>query len=237
MANTIPLKIGTIATAALMKMPAGSGPFPGVVVTFHKDGLDEFTNWLVDDLAANGFIAIAPNHFHILPPGKGPDDRKDYIADEQMALDLKAAAEWLGAQKNVAGKRYGLLGHCMGGRTTWVGLETNPELWGAGCVWYGGGALKAQGKAYPAPSERLAAIACPVAGFFGNDDKNPSPADVNLFDERLTKLGKPHEFHRYDGAGHAFMNKFGPKYREAACKDSWAKGFAFMRKHLAAVTV
>jgi carboxymethylenebutenolidase len=235
MANTVPLKIGNVATTALVRMPAGPGPFPGVVVTFHKDGLDRFTEWLVDDLAANGFAAIAPNHFHVLPPGKGPEDRKPYLADEQLALDLRAAAEWLRAQKGIAGPKFGLLGHCMGGRTTWVGLETDPELWGAGCVWYGGGALRAQGKVLPPPSERLARIAAPVMGFFGNDDKNPSPADVDLFDEQLTALGKPHEFHRYDGAGHAFMNRWGEKYREAACQDSWTRGLAFLRRHLSPV--
>jgi carboxymethylenebutenolidase len=233
-ANTIPLKIGNIETTALMQMPKGPGPFPGVVVTFHKDGLNEFTEWVVDDLAANGFAAIAPNHFHVLPPGKGPDDRKDYLDDEKLAQDLRAAAEWLKAQKEV-GPKLALIGHCMGGRTTWVGLETWPDLWAAGCVFYSGGAQGTQGKKYPAPAERFAEVACPVAGFFGNNDKNPSPADVNLYDERLTKLGKPHEFHRYDGAGHAFLNKFADSYRETQAKDAWAKALAFMRRHLAPV--
>lgn len=236
MANTIPLKIGNVETTALMQMPKGPGPFPGVVVTFHKDGLNEFTEWVVDDLAANGFAAIAPNHFHVLPPGKGPDDRKEYLDDEKLAQDLRAAAEWLKAQKEVGPGKLAILGHCMGGRTTWVGLETCPDLWAAGCVFYSGGAQGTQGKKYPAPAERFASVACPVAGFFGNDDKNPSPADVNLYDERLTKLGKPHEFHRYDGAGHAFMNKFAPTYREAVAKDAWAKAQAFIRRHVAAVT-
>ena len=236
MANTIPLKIGNVATTALMQMPKGPGPFPGVVVTFHKDGLNEFTEWVVDDLAANGFAAIAPNHFHVLPPGKGPDDRKDYLIDEQLALDLRAAAERLQAEKAVGPRKLALIGHCMGGRTTWVGLENCPDLWAAGCVWYSGSALKPQGNKLAAPTDRFAEIACPVAGFFGNDDKNPSPDDVSLFDERLTKLGKPHEFHRYDGAGHAFMNRFAKSYREAQAKDSWVKAQAFLRRHLAPVT-
>ena len=87
----------------------------------------------------------------------------------------------------------------------------------------------------PAPIDRLANIAAPVMGFFGNDDKNPSPDDVNKFDEGLTKLGKWHEFHRYDGTAHGFMNKESTKsYREKAATDSWARGLAFLHKSIGA---
>jgi carboxymethylenebutenolidase len=233
LARTIDLKIGPIAAKAIVAAPAGNGPFPGVVVTFHRDGIDAFTTWLVDDLAKNGFVAIAPDHFHVLPPGKGPDDRRDYLTDEQMAADLRAAAGWLSDQTNVAGKKYGLLGHCMGGRTTWVGLASDPDLWACGGVWYGGGSFRTMGKV-PAPFERFSSIRAPVAGFFGNEDENPSPKDVDKFDEALNKLGIPHEFHRYDNAAHAFMWFGTKKYREHATKDSWAKGLAFMKRHIGA---
>jgi carboxymethylenebutenolidase len=231
-ARIIDFQIGPVATTAAVAAPPGNGPFPGVVLTFHRNGIDEFTHWLVDDLAANGFAVVAPNHFHALPPGKGPDDRKDYLTDEQMGLDLRAAAAWLVAQPNVGSRKFGLMGHCMGGRTTWLGLVDSPELWACGCVWYGGGALRRMGN-MPPPSERLGNIVAPVAGFFGNDDKNPSPADVDKFDAILLGLGKAHEFHRYDKTGHAFVNRWSSNYREAAALDSRAKAFAFLRQHIA----
>ena len=233
MAKIIDFKIGPVNTTAAVGIPSGDGPFPGVVVTFHRYGIDNFTHWLVDDLLKNGFAAIAPNHFHVIPPDKTPDDRKDYLTDEQMVLDLRAAAAWLDGQKSVGKTRYGLLGHCMGGRTTWVGLESAPELWACGCVWYGGGALKPLLGKIPAPIDRLANIVAPVMGFFGNDDKNPSPDDVYKFDEGLTKLGKWHEFHRYDGTAHGFMNTESTKsYREKAANDSWARGLAFLKRQI-----
>ena len=52
----------------------------------------------------------------------------------------------------------------------------------------------------------IESIACPVIGFFGLDDTNPSPADVDTIDAELTRHGKAHEFHRYAGAGHAFLD-------------------------------
>ena len=92
----------------------------------------------------------------------------DYLTDEQMVLDLRAAAAWLDGQAKVLKKKYGLLGHCMGGRTTWVGLEEAPELWACGCIWYGGSALKPMGK-LPAPIDRLDRIQAPVMGFSGKN--------------------------------------------------------------------
>jgi dienelactone hydrolase len=92
MPRIIDFKIGTASARAAVAVPEGKGPFPGAVVSFHKDGIDSFTEWLVDELAANGFAAIAPDHFHVLPPGKGPDERRDYMTDEQLAADFRAAA-------------------------------------------------------------------------------------------------------------------------------------------------
>jgi len=230
MPRTIDLKIGAIGATAIVAMPPGNGPFPGAVVSFHKDGIDDFTKKLVDDLAVGGFVAIAPDHFHVLPPGKGPDERRHYMSDEQLAMDFRAAADWLKAQKNVAG-RPALLGHCMGGRATLVGLVNDPGRWACGCMWYGGGAFRAMGKG-PPPAERVAAIAAPVASFNGSKDTHPSPEEVSRLDARLTELGKTHEFHQYEGADHGFMNTFGDAYDARAHADSWAKAVAFMKRHI-----
>ena len=231
MAETIELTIGEVTTTAMIAAPAGAGPHPGVVVAFHREGLDGFTAWVVDDLAANGFAAIAPNHYHALPPGADIEQRRDYLTDAQMARDLEAAAGMLAARDDVDGARLALIGHCMGGRTTLMGLASLPERWRCGCVWYGGNAFNPLGD-LPPPAERLANIACPVIGFYGNDDANPSPQDVDRIDALLGEHGKVHEFHRYDGAGHAFMSFETPRYREAQAKDSWNRALAFLGQHL-----
>lgn len=232
MAARIELTIGDFTTDALAASPDGAGPFPGVVVAFHKGGLDDFSAWVVDDLAANGYAAVAPNHYHVLPEGVSIDDRRDYLTDTQLALDLMAAADRLVADYHVDGDRVGLLGHCMGGRTTWVGLVRNPERWKWGGVWYGGSAFRALGDG-PAPVAQFANIACPVGGFFGNDDKNPSPEDVDKIEAKLTELGKAFEIHRYDGAGHAFMG-FGGSHHDEASKQSWAIALELMGRYLGA---
>ena len=231
MGKTIDFSIGDIKTTAYAAVPDGAGPFPGVVVAFHKDGIDDFTEWVVDDLAANGYAAIAPNSYHAMPPGKTVEDRKEFLDDAQVTLDLKAAADWLGAQASVDGDRLALLGHCMGGRTTWLGLVSLPGVFKCGCPFYSGNTFGQVGTP-PPPAERLSAIDCPVMGFFGNDDKNPSPADVDRLDKMMTELGKEHEFFRYDNTGHAFMGADPQKHNEHSARDAWTRALKFMNKHI-----
>ena len=61
-----------------------------------------------------------------------------------------------------------------------------------------------------------------------------SGAGGGTLSAELTRLGKAHTFHRYDGAGHAFQNFVRPEqYREAAEKDSWGKTLDFLNTALA----
>jgi carboxymethylenebutenolidase len=123
----------------------------------------------------------------------------------------------------------------MGGRISYLMAVRNPGL-RAAVVFYGGNIMEARGGG-ASPFEQSAQINCPVAGFFGLDDNNPSPDDVKTIDAELMRLGKLHEFHSYENAGHAFMGKGRPSYREHAASDAWPKTLAWFRRHLAAERV
>jgi len=100
------------------------------------------------------------------------------------------------------------------------------------CVdFYGGNKMVAWGEG-PAPFELAAQLACPLLGLYGEEDANPSPADVAKLDAELTRLGKQHEFHSYPGAGHAFMNEGRPSYRPEAAQDAWRRALEFLSRHL-----
>jgi carboxymethylenebutenolidase len=79
---------------------------------------------------------------------------------------------------------------------------------------------------------RLAELSCPLLGLFGAEDKAPTPAEVERFDELLTGLGKPHEFHSFDGAGHGFFAVDRPAYRPAAATEGWRLVREFLARHL-----
>lgn len=108
-----------------------------------------------------------------------------------------------------------------------VGL---PGVFKCGCPFYSGNTFGRIG-APPPPMERLESIEAPVMGFFGNDDKNPSPADVDRISALLTALGKEHEFFRYDGTGHAFMGSNPQKFRENSARDAWTRAVKFIALH------
>ena len=82
--------------------------------------------------------------------------------------------------------------------------------------------------------DRLPNLRAPLLGLFGNDDKYPAPAEVDELDKVLTELGKEHEFHRYDGAGHAFFSVDRPSYRVEAAVDGYQRIRTFFDRHLGA---
>jgi carboxymethylenebutenolidase len=233
MTKTIELFASGAPMACYVAEPEGSGRHAGLVLAHHQDGVDEFTRSWADRLAAEGFVVIAPDSYHHSPKGDDRDARKAALRDSRLAADVEACAQWLKASPRVDGARLGLLGHCMGGRTTYLGLVTNTAF-KAGAAWYSGGVFASRGNEGASPFEKFANIGCPVIGFYGMQDKNPSPADVDKIEAELKRLGKSVEFHRYENTGHAFCNFAHPeKYREASAADSYRRAVAFLGKHLA----
>ena len=85
-----------------------------------------------------------------------------------------------------------------------------------------------------APHDYTKDLTCPLIGIFGNDDKRPSPEQVNQHEEELKKHGKNYEFHRYDGAGHGFFYYDRGAYRQEQAVEGWKKIWVFLDKHLSA---
>ena len=83
-----------------------------------------------------------------------------------------------------------------------------------------------------AAATSVALFLLPLLGLFGNDDENPDPAQVDQIEAELKAQGKQYEFHRYDGAGHAFFNYAAGRYQLEQATDGWEKVFAFFDKHL-----
>jgi len=209
---------------------AGDGGRPGVIVMIHGPGLDAFIEAQVDDLAAHGYLAAAPDVFH-----RQPDDGTDAMTKVGRLLDREIIADvdaTVAHVQQLGASALAVLGFCMGGRNTYLLAGSRPAQWKAAGVFYGGNIMKAWGDG-PSPFERSADIACPMIGFFGAEDTNPSPADVAAIDAELARLGKPHQFHMYEGAGHAFRNFTNPqRHRPQQAADAWAKLLAFLERQL-----
>lgn len=215
-------------------VPPGGGERPGVVVMVHGPGLDGFIQAQVDDLAGHGYVAAAPDVYHRQPDdGTDTMTRVGRLLDREILADADATVAHLRGLKETSVGSLAVLGFCMGGRNTYLLAGARPELWRAAAVFYGGNIMKPWGDG-PSPFERTQRIGCPLIGLFGADDANPSPDDVAKIDAELTRHGVPHDFHMYDGAGHAFLNFTNPeRHRPVQAADAWAKTLAFLSAALA----
>lgn len=227
MAEYTEIQVDGVPMRISYSVPAGDGPHPAMVIMYHRGGFDDFTTRIADDLSAAGYLAAAMDLYH-WPPLLEPPQENPFPLDPEIIKDVAATVDWLSGRGDVAMDRVGIIGHCMGGRMSFLGASTN-DAFGACVAYYSGNMFKPWSDDGPTPFERLDGIRGPVMGFFGNDDKNPSPEDVDKISAELTRLGKTHEFHRYDGAGHAFQNFLSAeRYRPEATADSWARTIAFL---------
>ena len=234
---------GNPITAYVAK-PEGPGPFPGVVLIHHLPGWSELYIETARRFAHHGYIAICANLYQ--REGGGSDGNPDDVAakvradggvsDAQMVGDTAAAVKWVRAQPELNGK-VGLIGSCSGGRHAFIyacqkhDVDAVVEQWGGGVVM---GAAELNDKKPVAPIDMTAGLSAPLLGIFGNDDRAPSPEQVDQHEAALKKAGKTYEFHRYDGAGHGFFYWHRPLYRAEQAMDAWGKIWTFFGKYLAA---
>ncbi len=212
--------------------PDGNGPRPAVIVMCHIGGLDEFTEDRVDRLAAAGYVAAAPDVFHYHDWIEDKEARRASLRDKSIIDDVQACIAHIEDVEKVDAERLAILGHCMGGRTAMLGAGNISRI-GPLVIYYGGRTMNSWGGDGPTPFERISSIKGPVIGFFGLDDTEPSPEDVDKIEAEFKRHGIACKFHRYEGAGHAFQNFMSSeRYREAAANDSWEKTLKFLSKAL-----
>jgi len=231
MAQFDEVRVDGVPMRIAYSVPAGKGPHPAMVVTFHRGGFDEFTLKFADDLADMGILAAAPDLYH-WPPVHEVASENPFPRDPEIVKDIGASIAWMKGRGDVDMKRLGIVGHCMGGRMSFLGASTHKEI-GPCVVYYGGNMFKPWSDDGPPPFDLLKDLRGPVIGFHGDQDQNPSPDDMKKISAELTRCGKEHQFHMFQGAGHAFQNFLSTeRYREEATKDSWAKMKVFLEKNL-----
>jgi len=219
-------------------MPKGEGPHPGIVLAQHipvgHTGIenDTFTLMTAQRFADAGFAVAVPFIFHWWPKSETMEKKRKESRDDWMVADMTAAYALLAAQDTVNADKIGCVGHCWGGRVAWL-AACYIDQFSALAVFYGGNIKKGLGEGATPPIELALNIPCSVIGFFGNDDSNPSPADVDDYSAALSEAGIAHEFYQYDGAGHAFQNfPVAERYNESASEDAWGKVMEFLNEKL-----
>lgn len=203
----------------------------GVVIVVHENrGLNDWARAVADQLAEDGFIAIAVD----LLSGKGPaGGNTDSIPPDQVGkvfatLDrgeinrrLDAVREYA-IQMPAGNGRVGIVGFCWGGSTVFQYAVHQPAI-NAGVVYYGSAPQE------PAALERIAA---PLLGLFGEDDARVNTS-VNTALPLLNKDRERFAWHLFPGAGHGFLRQqFGREGNLRAAERAWPLTLSFLREHL-----
>jgi len=225
---------------AYLARPLGPGPYPGVLVIHHAPGWDESTKEIARRFAHHGYIAISPNLYHRFGPDLAPDDAAaaaragGWVTTEQFLGDAGGAVRHV-RDLPISNGKVGVIGYCSGGRQAFLAACELPVDAAVDC--YGAFVASNPPSELPYPMhpvlDRAGSMSCPLLGLFGAEDKNPSQEEVAQIDAELSRLGKAHEFHSFENAGHAFFAVDRPAYRVEAAVEGWRLIFDFFGRNLA----
>ena len=227
-----------------IKLPSGGHPvrtwivYPerkdkaGVVILIHEIfGLSDWLRGTADQLARDGFIAVAPDLISGLGPNGGGTEsaasRDDVVALVRAITPDDATAK-LNAVRDyaihlpAANGKSATVGFCWGGGRSFAYATTQPNL-NAAVVYYG----------TPPETPDLVKIKAPVLGFYGGDDARVTTT-VAPAETEMKKLGKSYEPHVFDGAGHGFLraqeDRQGANLK--ATQSAWPRMVTFLREQL-----
>ena len=222
---------------AYRAMPAGTGPFPTVLVIEEIFGVHEYIKDTCRRLAKLGYVAVAPELYARQGDLTTMTDVQQIVRDviskapdAQVISDLDATVKWVTGSSNGDAKRLAITGFCRGGRVTWLYSAHNPDL-KAAVAWYGplGGNKTA---IQPTNAADVAtAIKCPVLGLYGAADTGIPVADVERQRDAAKAAGKTVEIVIYPDTPHAFHADYRPSYRREAAVDGWARMLAWFKTY------
>ncbi|MBA3825004.1 MAG: dienelactone hydrolase family protein [Ktedonobacterales bacterium] len=222
---TFPSNGGT-ATGYLAR-PSDGKPHPGIIVIQEWWGVNANIKAIAQRFAEAGFIALAPDLYH----GKVIDEPNEaqkaamLLDQAEVANDLRGALTALQGYSDVAPKKLGVTGFCLGGLITLVfAAQAGPEL-GAIAPFYPGG--------YDPTEDDVRRIQCPIQLVYGERDHSSPEATRERLRKYLTDTGKTFDMIVYPGADHAFFNDTRAEvYDAAAAEDAWNRTVSWFTRYL-----
>ena len=228
----VTIRAGDDSVRAWVVYPTKREKAPVVVAVHDNQGMSNWIRAVADQLAADGFIAIAPDLLTMQSVPRAADGESNLEGvraaigrvDQSMRdRYIQAFGEW-GIKQPGASAKYGVVGFCWGGSTVFAHAVAAPAALGAVVVYYGS-----------APAvERLAAVRAPILGLFGEDDARVN-STIPPAQEAFKAAGRTFEAHTFPGAGHGFTRS--QEGREEAnleaVKQAWPLTVSWFKTRLA----
>jgi carboxymethylenebutenolidase len=210
---------------AYIVYPERKDKAPVVIVIMEIFGLSDWIKGVTDQLAADGFIAIAPDMLSGHGPNGGGTESlggRDGVTQavrglkaDEVTADLNAVREY-GMKLPASNGKTATIGFCWGGGQSFAYASNQPDL-NAAVVYYG------------TPAKDLDKVKAPVMGFYGGND-NRITSTVQPTEEAMKQLGKKYTPHVYDGAGHGFLRQQDGANMKAT-QEAWPATIAFLKEN------
>jgi carboxymethylenebutenolidase len=214
--------------AAWVVFPERRDNAPVVVVIHEIFGLSSWVRGVADQLAADGFIAIAPDLLSIERGGATTDSMA--FADARAMIGrvtpdkmnaMVAAVGQYGMNLPAARKVYGVVGYCWGGSASFNHAVFGAPGLKAAVVYYGSS---------PAADE-IAKVRIPVLGLYGENDQRVN-ATIGRADSTMRAVGATFEQRTYAGAGHGFLRAQEQAPNAEASRQAWPETVNWFRRYL-----
>jgi carboxymethylenebutenolidase len=230
MAETVEFKSNGHNASGYLASP-GSGSGPGILVIQEWWGLDAGVKTMVDRLAAEGFVALAPDLYHGELAKHDEMDKAAHLMNsmpaERAGKDMSGAVDYLASHPAVTSNGIGVVGFCMGGMLAFLIAANRGDQVKAVVPFYG----FPQGDAEPEWSKLRAS----VSGHMAENDNFFPPAAAQALEKKLRGMGKDVTLKVHPGTGHAFMgphNALGT-LDEKLSEQIWPEAIAFLKSKLA----
>ena len=238
----VKVPVGSLSMPAYLARPTAPGTYPAVLVFMEIFGVNHHIRSVADRVAAEGYVALAPDVFHRTAPGielkydadglaRGIELMNKVTTTEAMA-DVAGALAYLKGRPEVGGRGAGAMGFCFGGHLTYLSACEQPIA--AAASFYGGGiAVGSPGNDGPPTIARTPKIKARILCLFGEKDGYIPLEQVNAIKDALAAANVRHEVVVYPQVGHGFFCDERADYDATSADDAWSRVTALFKHELA----
>ncbi len=222
-AETVQFPSGPLQISGYLVQPKQAGQHPAVVVIHENRGLNEHIRDVVRRLAAEGWVALAPD---LLSRSGGTASMKtEEDAIEAIGLlpvygvidDLRAGFQFLETHPGVDPEKISSIGFCWGGWRSFMLATVEARLYRA-VVFYGS-----------TPQSGLENIQAPVLAHYARWDTRIT-GNALWTEQMMKQAGKAYQYYVYPETDHAFFNDTGTRHNPEASQLAWSRTLEFLRQ-------
>ncbi len=222
--------------------PAGDGPWPGVIFYMDAGGIRPAVLDMAQRLADDGYVVLLPDLFYRHGP-YGPFVPKEVFAgdvrailgplmattgNDKAAQDTETFLAYLDTRRDLAGRKLGAVGFCMGGGMALSAAGTYPDRFAAVASFHGGNLAS---DAPTSPHLFAPKLQAEIYIAAAENDRSYPPEMAERLEKALAQCGVRYSAETYPAA-HGWMKPDFPVYDHVAAERGWVEMLALFSRNL-----